>query len=122
MDRISALRNVEDALRAFESGETDLAGTERRVVTVLRTYATEFESEDRTVYRATGDEAVADTVVVAESRAAARDRVRALAVGRSESTTADETSRSAGDTDRSSDGADRSPEGEGLSFEVEPLG
>ena len=29
MDRISALRNIEDALRAFERGEADLATTER---------------------------------------------------------------------------------------------
>ena len=28
MDRISALRNIEDALRAFERGEADLATTE----------------------------------------------------------------------------------------------
>jgi hypothetical protein len=105
MDRISALRNVEDALRAFEAGETDLAATERRVVTVLRTYATEFEDEERTVYRATGDESVADTVVVAESRAVARDRVRAL-VG-DEADTGDDGDRTAGDA---------------LSFEVEPLG
>ena len=99
MDRISALRNVEDALRDFESGETDLAETERRVVTVLRTYATEFEDEERTVYRATGDAAVADTVVVAESRAAARDRIRSLVT--------DET--------------EQAPD-ESLAFEVEPLG
>jgi hypothetical protein len=111
MDRISALRNVEDALRAFESGETDLAGTERQVVTVLRTYATEFEDETRTVYRATGDEAVADAVVVAESRAEARDRIRSLA----------------GET-ASDDGADGSADdhdpadADALTFDVEPLG
>jgi Tfp pilus assembly protein PilX len=108
MDRISALRNVEDALRAFESGETDLAETERQVVTVLRTYATEFEDETRTVYRATGDEAVTDTVVVAESRAEARDRIRALAVGGSASATGDDERQPTDD--------------DSLSFEVEPVG
>jgi translation elongation factor EF-4 len=51
MDRISALRNVEDAIRAFENGEADLADTEQRVATVLRTYATEFDSDDRRAYR-----------------------------------------------------------------------
>lgn len=59
VDRISALRNVEEALRAFESGEADLAATERRVATVLRTYATEFEGGDQPnldAYRAQGDD------------------------------------------------------------------
>jgi len=46
MDRISAIRNVEDALRAFENGDADLADTERRVAAVLRTYATEFDGDD----------------------------------------------------------------------------
>jgi hypothetical protein len=79
MDRISALRNVEEAIRAFERGEADLAETERRVATVLRTYASEFEAADgRAAYRvaAGGREAV----VVASSPAAARERgVAALA-------------------------------------------
>ncbi|SEO55997.1 hypothetical protein SAMN04487948_103231 [Halogranum amylolyticum] len=74
MDRISALRNVEDALRAFEDGEMDLATTERRVATVLRTYATEFDDDPRTTYRAIGD----DAVVVASSEPEARERVRTL--------------------------------------------
>ncbi|MWV66101.1 hypothetical protein GRS48_14915 [Halorubrum sp. JWXQ-INN 858] len=78
MDRISALRNVEDALRAFEEGETDLAGTERRVAAVLRTYATDFDGEDH-VFRAVGDEPVHGTVVVASSAPAARERVLAAA-------------------------------------------
>ena len=51
MDRISALRNVEHALRAFEAGEADLAETERRVGTVLRTFATEFEEGGTRAYR-----------------------------------------------------------------------
>ena len=79
MDRISALRNVEDALRAFEDGEADLAATERRVAAVLRTYATEFAGDDD-VYRAVGDESVDGTVVIAPSEPAARERVLA-AVG-----------------------------------------
>ncbi|GAB3705575.1 hypothetical protein GCM10028858_23020 [Halorubrum pallidum] len=78
MDRISAIRNVEDALRSFEDGDADLAATERRVAVVLRTYATEFEGEDD-VFRAVGEEPVDGTVVVAPSKPAARDRVLARA-------------------------------------------
>ncbi|MFB6068301.1 MAG: hypothetical protein ABEJ90_00035 [Halobacterium sp.] len=79
MDRISALRNVEEALREFERGEAELSATERRVVTILRTYATEFESEGgKTAYRATGPDRVDGVVVVAASRTAARDRIRDL--------------------------------------------
>lgn len=77
MDRISALRNVEEALRAFEEGEADLDETDERVRAVLRTYATEFEGE-ATVYRAIGDGAVDGTVVVAPSEPAARDRIANL--------------------------------------------
>lgn len=83
MDRISALRNVEDALRAFEDGETDLAATQRRVRSVLQTYATEFEAEQRRPYRASGDEAVDGRVVVAPDAEAAVERV-ADAVGAEE--------------------------------------
>ena len=75
MDRISALRNVEDALADFESGETDLRATERRVVNVLRTYATEFEDEELSVYRASGTEQADGVVVVADSEGQARERV-----------------------------------------------
>ena len=78
MDRISALRNVEEALAAFESGEADLASVERRVLTVLRTYATEFESDEMEAYRATGAERVDGLIVVADSPASARERVRTL--------------------------------------------
>lgn len=79
MDRISAIRNVEDALRAFEAGEADLAETERRVNTVLRTFATEFEAPEKRAYRAVdGDEPGDGTVVVADSPAEARERVAAL--------------------------------------------
>lgn len=74
MDRISALRNVEDALSAFEAGEATLGATEERVVAVLRTYATDFGTDERYAYRAHGDERV-DGVVVAESPRAARERV-----------------------------------------------
>jgi len=75
MDRISALRNIEDALADFESGETDLGATERRVVNVLRTYATEFEDEALSTYRASGDDRADGLVVVAESRTQARERM-----------------------------------------------
>ena len=76
MDRISALRNVEEALEAFESGDADLITTERRVRTVLQTYATEFEDENRTVYRTAADDD--PTVVVAASAAEARERIADL--------------------------------------------
>ncbi|WP_144798227.1 DUF7854 family protein [Halorubrum depositum] len=77
MDRISAIRNVEDALRAFENGDADLADTERRVAAVLRTYATEFDGDDD-VFRAVGDDPVDGRIVVAPSAPAARERVLAL--------------------------------------------
>lgn len=76
MDRISALRNIEDALSDFESGEDELRETQRRVLTVLQTYATEFETErDSSAYRAYGDERAEGIVVVAESEAEATKRV-----------------------------------------------
>lgn len=83
MDRISAIRNVEDALREFEEGEADLASTERRVGTVLRTFATEFETDERRAYRGVGGPGDG-TVVVAPSPAAARERIAALSDGEPE--------------------------------------
>ena len=80
MDRISALRNVEEALAAFESGEADLEAVERRVRGVLRTYATEFEG-DLSAYRASGDAAVDGMVVMATGHQQARERVRSLLDG-----------------------------------------
>ncbi len=77
MDRISALRNVEDALAAFEDDELSLPELEREVRGVLRTYATDFASEER-AFRATGDPGAEGLVVLAESQAAAHDRVAAL--------------------------------------------
>jgi len=77
MDRISALRNVEEALAAFESGETDLSGLERDVRGVLRTYATEFEG-DLAAYRASGSGPADGVVVLAPDRTTARERVRDL--------------------------------------------
>lgn len=79
MDRISALRNVEEALRAFEAGDDDLATTQRRVQSVLQSYATEFEDEKRRAYRAVGDGPVDGTVVVAADVAEAETRMRTLA-------------------------------------------
>ena len=76
MDRISAIRNIEDALHEFEDSDADLAATERRVAAVLRTYATEFDGEGD-VFRAVGDDPVDGTVVVAPSEPAARERVLA---------------------------------------------
>lgn len=79
MDRISALRNVEEALAAFEAGEEDLAGLERRVRAILRTYATEFEGDGALApYRAAGDERADGVVVLAETERSARERVRDL--------------------------------------------
>ena len=79
MDRISALRNIEEALREFESGDADLGSTERRVVNVLRTYATEFAGDaDIAAYRAAGDDPADGLVVVASSTAEARARVTDL--------------------------------------------
>ena len=75
MDRISALRNVEDALADFESGEADLRATERRVLNVLRTYATEFGEDELAAYRASGPDRADGLVVVADSRSQARARV-----------------------------------------------
>jgi alkanesulfonate monooxygenase SsuD/methylene tetrahydromethanopterin reductase-like flavin-dependent oxidoreductase (luciferase family) len=98
MDRISAIRNVEEALAAFEAGECDLAGLERRVRGTLRTYATEFEG-DLDAYRASGDDDVDGLVVLASSRREARERIRELA------------------TEGGDDGGDEG--GDDLRFEVE---
>lgn len=77
MDRISALRNIEQALQQFDAGEIHLAEAERRIQTILRTYATEYEGENA-VFQAHGDPAVDGRVIVAPTEAAARDRLRAL--------------------------------------------
>lgn len=76
MDRISALRNIEAALSAFERGEIDLETAERRVRGVMRTYATEFEGDRRAVYRVELEDGSAPVVLVAESPADARERAR----------------------------------------------
>jgi hypothetical protein len=77
MDRISALRNVEEALAEFEDGDRSLPALEREVRGILRTYATEFAGDQR-LYRATGDPEAAGLVVLAPSPAVARDRVADL--------------------------------------------
>lgn len=77
MDRISALRNVEDALADFEEGDASLGDVEDRVLGVLRTYATEFEGDEAVAFRATGDTRVEGVVVVAPSAETARERVAA---------------------------------------------
>ncbi|WP_020220724.1 DUF7854 family protein [Halarchaeum acidiphilum] len=77
MDRISALRNVEEALAALEAGETDLASAEERVCAILRTYATDYDGA-LTAWRASGDPAVEGLVVLAASEREARERVAAL--------------------------------------------
>jgi len=78
MDRISALRNVEDALAAFEAGDADLATTERRVQGILRTYATEYESAPDAAYRVETRERADEIVVVAASPDDARERAADL--------------------------------------------
>ena len=77
MDRISALRNIEEALSAYEEGELPLAKLEREVRGVLRTYATSFD-EDAAAYRASGGDRVEGLVVVATSPREARERVADL--------------------------------------------
>ena len=78
MDRLSALRTVEEALRAFEAGEAGLETTQRRVQSVLGSYATEFEDETRRAYRAHGDPPADGTVVVAPDPETAKSRVKEL--------------------------------------------
>jgi len=76
MDRISALRNVEDALARFEAGECSLADLEGEVRGILRTYATDFEGTLQ-AYRAEGGDADG-VIVLASSRPDARDRIATL--------------------------------------------
>ena len=80
MDRISALRNVEDALADFENGECSLSELEADVRGVLRTYAADFEG-DLQAYRASGEAPADGLVVLAASAAEARRRVDSLADG-----------------------------------------
>jgi len=77
MDRISALRTIEEALTDYEEGDLSLPGLERKVRGVLRTYATAFD--DAAVYRADGPDAVAGVAVVATSPDEAREQVADLA-------------------------------------------
>lgn len=80
MDRIAALRNVEEALADLEAGEADLAAVERRVRAAVRTYATEFEG-DLSAYRATVEDATDEMVVLARTEQDARERVAELTGG-----------------------------------------
>lgn len=76
MDRIATLRTIEEALTQYENGELSLPELEREVRGSLRTYATAFA--DATAYRASGEPAVEGLVVVADSRAEAREQIRDL--------------------------------------------
>lgn len=76
MDRISTLRNIEDALGQFEDGELTLPELEREVRGILRTYATAYE--ELTAYRGTGQPQVDGIVVLAESPTAAREQIEAM--------------------------------------------
>ncbi len=77
MDRISALRRIEENLTDYEEGEVALPELEREVRGVLRTYATSFE-EEAAAYRARGTGSVDGLVVVATSAREARERVGQL--------------------------------------------
>jgi hypothetical protein len=77
MDRIAALRTIEDALTAYEQDELALPELERKVQGTLRTYATEFDTQT-TAYRASGDPSADGLVVVAASRTAAREQIEEL--------------------------------------------
>lgn len=77
MDRISALRNIEDALTNFEEGDLPLPELEAEVRGVLRTYATGFDDET-TAYRVRGEPPADGVVVVARSPTAAREQVEQL--------------------------------------------
>lgn len=72
MDRIAAIRNIERAIADFESGEITLTTLQRRVQTVLQTYATDFEDEQTAVYEIDG------TVVVAGSPGEARKQAASM--------------------------------------------
>ena len=67
MDRIAALRNIEEALTEFEAGELTLEALEDRTGAVLRSYATDYSDEYRGVYQVDG------VVVVAGSPSEARE-------------------------------------------------
>ncbi len=77
MDRISALRNIEDALSAYENDEIVLPELEQEVRGILRTYATEFD-EETTPYRARGETPADGLVVIATSRTNAREQIEDL--------------------------------------------
>lgn len=80
MDRISTLRNIEDALSQFEDDELTLPELEREVRAVLRAYATDFQPE-ATAYRAHGHSAVDGLVVLATSEREAREKIAELVSG-----------------------------------------
>lgn len=77
MDRIAALRTIEEALSDYENGDVALPELEREVQGILRTYATEFDDET-TAYRASGDPGADGLVIVAASRTDARERIEEL--------------------------------------------
>jgi L-aminopeptidase/D-esterase-like protein len=78
MDRISALRNVEEALSEFEEGNVELAELEARVGSILRTYATDF-GDGTATYRVAAEDRERPVVVVAESPGQARERAGEVA-------------------------------------------
>ena len=72
MDRIAALRRIEQSLSDLEAGEADLDTCEREIRATVRTFATEFDGE-LSAYRT--DSGV---VVVASSEREARERAKAV--------------------------------------------
>jgi hypothetical protein len=77
MDRISALRNIEEALATFEDGQCSLSELETDVRGILRTYAADFEGELQ-AYRAHTSGSADGIVVLASSEPEARNRVEEL--------------------------------------------
>ncbi len=78
MDRISAIRNIEDALAAFEDGDIDLETTEERVLATVRTYATNYEGDATAAYRVQPISRNEPVVVVAASPTDAVDQVESI--------------------------------------------
>lgn len=77
MDRIAALRTIEEALSKYEADDIAFPELEQEVEGILRTYATAFD-EETTAYRASGDPSADGLVVVASSRTDAREQIEEL--------------------------------------------
>mgnify|MGYP000156246032 CR=1 FL=1 len=76
-DRVAECTSGIDVFPLFV-GDATYAVKLDRVATVLRTYATEFEDEQRHAYRAHGDSSADGVVVVASDSETAKERVQEL--------------------------------------------